>query len=159
MKNDLYSDEWFEEELKKIHLLSTSNKSFNPDTTIRNIEKILEFEFRSPLEICNNNFCDKTIDLLKKEPMSLNLAFLKFNKFLYNEIEFEVFLSMLRNFESYKNHLVFSFLFIYRGFFSNYDLLEFNNFKTSNKIAEKLNITFDDFENFCIYTKRKGNLC
>lgn len=150
---NLYSDSWYIEEIKKINLVSSSNKSVNPEFINQAIKEILDLEFRSPIEIFKNDFCNETVLFLEKNPLSLISAFKKFNKNLYQEINFDSFLSILRNFESYRNHLALSFLFLYKDFLMNNSLLVFNEFKDSNEIAILLKIKIDDYNRFCDYMK------
>lgn len=148
---NLYSDSWYIEEIKKINLISSSNKSVNPEFINQSIKEILELEFRSPIEIFKNDFCNETMLFLEKSPLSLGSAFNRFNKNLYQEISFDSFLSILRNFESYRNHLVLSYLFLCKDFFMDDSLLIFNEFKESDKIAILLKIKNDDYNRFCDY--------
>lgn len=148
MEKKLYSDDWYLEEIEKIKSLSTNISTINPKTVAKKIQGYLDLEFRSPIEIASNKFCDDVFSTIKNNSFSLIPAFNDFNENLHNEMSLENFLDILRNFDEYKKHLIFTYLYMHKDFFKKRSYDEYLNFIKCFKIAALLEIEHNDYRNF-----------
>jgi len=157
MKIDFYSDKWFLEEIKKTNILLSSNKIIDTDLVNKKIENYLKFEFRSPIEIANNDSFNEILTYMEKIPGCLNSSIREVQSKFYSDISLEECLDIFRHFKAYKNHLSITFLFIYQGDFKKFNLTAFSNFKNKYEIAQILDISIENYRLFCNFLCIENN--
>ncbi len=145
--NNLYSQSWFLNEIENIKKQNLKNLKIDLQQIKISLNLFIKLDSRDPLKISNDNWLFKILKNIEEEPFSLEKYFKIFNSKLDLPITFEDYLSFLRAYDEYKNHLNLTYFYICnnkREFKKEEDF----DILIRDEVAKKLEINHANYINF-----------